>query len=137
MYSLRYGVVLVTLMACVAFTSVGPNRNSGDGVQERGTPELAISDEQRGHIFEIVMRNSDAPVANGPTPEITDALPEQVPMQDLPAEVSQDVPLVQGHKFVKFDDRILIVHPVGASSNGYGRGSRRSSPWTSIARNCS
>jgi hypothetical protein len=53
-------------------------------------------------------------------------------MQDLPAEVSQDVPLVQGHKFVKFDDRILIVHPVGASSNGYGRGSRRSSPWTQL-----
>jgi hypothetical protein len=109
MYSLRYGVILVTLMACVAFTAVGSSRNSRDGVQERGTPELAISDEQRGHIFEIVMRISDVPVANGPTPEITDALPEQVPMQDLPAEVSQDVPLVQG--FVKFDDRILIVHP--------------------------
>jgi hypothetical protein len=94
MYSLRYSVVLVTLMACVAFTAVGSSRNSRDGVQERGTRELAISDEQRGHIFEIIMRISDAPVANGPTPEITDALPEQVPMQDLPAEVSQDVPIV-------------------------------------------
>jgi hypothetical protein len=123
MYSLRYSVVLVTLMACVAFAAVGPSRNSRDGVQDadlssvdksvtvRGTPELAISDEQRGHIFEIVMRISDAPVAEGPTAEIADALPEQVPMQDLPVDVSQDVPLVHGHKFVKFDDRILIVNP--------------------------
>jgi hypothetical protein len=74
-------------------------------------PELAISDEQREHIFSIVMRISDAPVASGPTPEITNVLPEQVPMQDLPADVGQDVPLVHGHKFVKFDDRILIVDP--------------------------
>jgi Protein of unknown function (DUF1236) len=116
MYSLRYSVVLVTLMACVAFTAVGSSRNSRDGVQdadlsERGTPELAISDEQRGYIFDVVMRISDTPVAKGPTPEIADALPEQVPMQDLPADVSQDIPLVQGHKFVKFDDRILIVNP--------------------------
>jgi hypothetical protein len=54
---------------------------------------------------------SDAPVATGPTLEITDALPEQVAMQDIPTDVSQDIPLVQGHKFVKFDDRILIVQP--------------------------
>jgi hypothetical protein len=111
MYSLRYSVVLVTLIACVAFPAVESSRNSRDGVQERSTPELAISDEQRGDIFEIVMRISDAPIVNGPTPEITDALPEQMPMQDLPAEVSHDVPLVQGYKFAKFDDRILIVHP--------------------------
>jgi hypothetical protein len=92
-------------MACVAFVAVWSSRNSRDGVQEadlslvhksvtgHGTPELAISDEQRGHIFEVVMRISDAPVAKGPTPEIADALPEQVPMQDA------------------FDDRILIVNP--------------------------
>jgi hypothetical protein len=89
------------------------SRNSRDGVHERGTgaSELAISDEQREHIFDVVMGISDVPVATGPTPELTDALPEQVPMQDLPTDVSQDIPLVQGHKFVKFDDRILIVQP--------------------------
>jgi hypothetical protein len=123
MYSLRYSVVLVTLMACLAFTTVGSSCSSRDGVEdgdlslvdesvaERGTSELAINDEQRGHIFDGVMRISDAPVAGGQTPEVADTLPEQVPMQDLPAGVTQDVPLVQGHKFVKFDDRILIVNP--------------------------
>ena len=118
MHSLRCGVVLLTLMACVVITAVWLSRSGRDGLLAHatpqlasGTPELATSDEQREHIFEVVMQISDAPVANGPTPEITDALPEQVPMQDLPADVSQDIPLVQGHKFVKFDDGILIVHP--------------------------
>jgi Protein of unknown function (DUF1236) len=122
MYFLRY-MALVTLVACVALAGAGSSRSSRDGVQdadlslvddsvaERSKSELAIDDEQRGHIFDVVMRISDAPVADGPTPEIADALPEQVPMQDLPAGITQDVPLVQGHKFVKFDDRILIVNP--------------------------
>jgi hypothetical protein len=120
MYSLRYRVVLLTLMACVAFTEAGSSRSSRDEsadlslMDESGaelvTSELAISEEQRGQIFDGVMRVSDALVADGPTPEIADALPEQVPMQDLPAGVTQDIPAVQGHKFVKFDDRILIVN---------------------------
>jgi hypothetical protein len=33
-----------------------------------------------------------------------------VPIQDLPADVTRNIPMVQGHKFVKFDDRILIVN---------------------------
>jgi hypothetical protein len=123
MSSLRYNVVLVTLIACVVFAADGSSRSGRDGIEdadlslvdesvaERGTSELAISDEQRGHIFEVVMRISDAPVAVGPTPEIADALSEQVSMQDLPADLTQDIPLIQGHKFVKFDDRILIVDP--------------------------
>ena len=32
-------------------------------------------------------------------------------MQDLPAAVTRDIPLVQGHKFVKFDDRIVVIEP--------------------------
>jgi len=32
-------------------------------------------------------------------------------MQDLPATVTREIPLVRGHKFVKFDDRIVVVDP--------------------------
>ena len=57
MRQLRYGVVLATVMACVVITTVWLNRNSRDGFQERraSAPELAISDEQREHIFDVVM----------------------------------------------------------------------------------
>jgi hypothetical protein len=48
-------------------------------------------------------------VAHAPPPAVADALPREVPLHDLPAGVTRDVPLVEGHKFVKFDDRILVV----------------------------
>ena len=34
-----------------------------------------------------------------------------MPLQELPAGTAQDIPLVQGYKFVKLDDRILLVSP--------------------------
>ena len=33
-------------------------------------------------------------------------------LQELPASVTRDIPMVQGYKFVKLDDRILLVSPV-------------------------
>jgi hypothetical protein len=77
----------------------------------RATAQLPLSDEQRGRIYEGVMRIPDAPVARAPAPELADALPRDVPMQDLPAGVTREIPLVAGHKFVKFDDRIVVVDP--------------------------
>jgi hypothetical protein len=73
--------------------------------------QLALSDEQRGRIHESVMRIPDAPVAHAPAPAVADALPAEVPMQDLPAGLTREIPLVHGHKFVKFDDRIVVVNP--------------------------
>ena len=54
---------------------------------------------------------ADAPVARAPAPALADALPSGVAMQDLPASVTREIPLVRGHKFVKFDDRIVVVDP--------------------------
>jgi hypothetical protein len=39
-------------------------------------------------------------------------LPSSVALQELPASVTRDVPMVEGYKFVKLDDRILLVRPV-------------------------
>ena len=72
---------------------------------------LPLSDEQRSRIYESVMRIPDAPVAIAPAPELADALPGGVPLQDLPLAVTNEIPLVLGHKFVKLDDRILVVDP--------------------------
>ena len=125
--ALRRGVIVATLIACVGIAAaqkghrgVGDSDASamdettgsvGSPGAKRAGAELALSDEQRGRIFDSVMRIPDAPVAEAPAPALADALPSEVPMQDLPASVTREIPLVQGHKFVKFDDRIVVVNP--------------------------
>src|SRR5262249_10792774 len=122
--ALRRGVVVVTLVACVGIATAQKGHRGAGGTDasamdettgtvspgaKRAGAELALSDEQRGRIYEGVMRIADAPVAQAPA--LADALPGEVPMQDLPASVMREIPLVQGHKFVKFDDRIVVVNP--------------------------
>ena len=118
-----HGVVMIALVACVAFAAA-QNGHRGVGDQDasamdettgsttnRAPAQLALSDEQRGRIYESVMRIPDTPVAQAPGPAVADALPAGVPMQDLPAGLTREIPLVHGHKFVKFDDRIVVVNP--------------------------
>jgi hypothetical protein len=74
---------------------------------------LPLSDEQRGHIFDGIMKLPDAPVADMPAP--AGALPTSVALQELPASVTREIPMVLGYKFVKLDDRILLVSPIDRS----------------------
>jgi hypothetical protein len=108
MHCLRYTVVLVTLMACIAFPGAAPSGRSRDSVEhadrffmdwslaKRLASELAMSDEDRGHIFDSVMRMPAAPIAEEPAPDVADPLRAEVSMQDLPPEITEDIPLVQG-----------------------------------------
>lgn len=120
------GVIAIALVACVGLAAAQTGRRGvGDtdasAMDEttgsvarpgrRAGAELALSDEQRGRIYEGVMRIADAPVAPAPAPALADALPSGVAMQDLPASLTREIPLVRGHKFVKFDDRIVVVDP--------------------------
>jgi hypothetical protein len=70
-----------------------------------------LSDEDRFRIYEGVMRMPDAPVAEAPAPDVAEALPDEVPMQELPLSVLRRLPQVAGLKFAKFDDRIVVVNP--------------------------
>jgi hypothetical protein len=72
----------------------------------------ALSDEDRFRIYEGVMRMPDAPVADAPGPDVAEALPDDVEMQDLPLSVVRRLPQVAGFKFAKFDDRIVVVNPM-------------------------
>jgi hypothetical protein len=71
----------------------------------------ALSDEDRFHIYEGVMRIPDAPVVGAAPPEVAEALADEVPMQDMPLSVIRKLPQVEGLKFAKFDDRILVINP--------------------------
>ncbi|HKF13124.1 MAG TPA: DUF1236 domain-containing protein [Xanthobacteraceae bacterium] len=110
---------MMALAACVAFVVAhnGPRWIADEDAwamdETTGSPprDKRAHGEQRGRIYDGVMGIADAPVAQAPAPTVADALPAGVPMQDLPAAVTRDIPLVRGHKFVKFDDRIVVVDP--------------------------
>ena len=101
----RYGIGLIVL-ACVVFAGARYPGFSRDAATD-SVPEF--SDEERGRIFDGIMRISDAPITEMVAPEVADPLPEEVPMQELPTDIIREIPLIRGHKFVKFDDRILVV----------------------------
>jgi hypothetical protein len=50
-------------------------------------------------------------VVGASPPELAEALADEVPMQDLPLSVVRKLPQVEGLKFAKFDDRIVVVNP--------------------------
>ncbi len=87
----------------------------GTGSLARSARDLPLTDEQRGHIFDGIMKLHGAPEAKLPAPAAAGAVPSSVPLQELPASVTREIPLVQGYKFVKLDDRILLVSPVDRS----------------------
>ena len=106
----RYGmglIVVTVLVVAAAAAHSGLSSNMTVDSAKSALPEF--SDEERGRIFDGVMRISDAPVTEMAAPEVADSLPEEVPMQELPTDIIHEIPLVRGHKFVKFDDRILVV----------------------------
>jgi hypothetical protein len=72
---------------------------------------LSLSDEQRGFVFMGVMNLPDVPEADVEAPDSAISLPSSVELQDLPAMVTNNIPLLEAYKFVKLDDRILLVNP--------------------------
>jgi hypothetical protein len=120
--ALVLGLTGLCLGAAIVITSrtgnllAAADQNSGDVTGSIGgstsMPSLPLTDEQRGHIFDGIMKIHDAPVADVPAPEAATAVPSSVALQELPASVTDDIPVVQGYKFVKLDDRILLVSPV-------------------------
>jgi hypothetical protein len=106
----RYGMGLIVVTVLVVAAAAAHSGLSGSmtaNPTKSAVPEF--SDEERGRIFDGVMRISDAPVTEMAAPEVADPLPEDVPMQELPPDLVGEIPLVRGHKFVKLDDRILVV----------------------------
>ncbi|MEA2906049.1 MAG: hypothetical protein QOI12_3436 [Alphaproteobacteria bacterium] len=75
------------------------------------TQSLALSDEQRAWVFLGVMNLPDVREADVEPPEPATALEDTIELQDLPTMVTRKIPLLLDYKFVKLDDRILVVRP--------------------------
>ena len=122
--ALLFGLAGLCLGAAIALTAgriashggdvlASMDRTSADVTGSIGSAgaRLPLTDEQRGHIFDGIMKLRDAPVADVPAPDAIAALPGSVPLQELPASVTREIPMGLGYKFVKLDDRILLVRP--------------------------
>ncbi len=72
---------------------------------------LPLTDEERAQVFDGVMQVPGIPVADVEPPDPSSALPVWVTLQDLPSGVSRQIPMVEGYKYVKLDDRVLLVNP--------------------------
>src|SRR5262252_10995430 len=117
--ALRSGAIVI-MLACGAGPAAAAGSNQlNEPTMDETTGSIAspprgalpLSDEQRFRIYDGVMRIPDAPLAHVQPPDLAEALPRGVELQDLPASVTRAVPMVNDHKFVKFDDRILVVNP--------------------------
>lgn len=73
------------------------------------SPRLALSDEQRGLIFLGVINLPDVPDLAMRAPEPGVALSQSVELHEIPAMVVRRIPQIDGYRFVKLDDRILLV----------------------------
>jgi hypothetical protein len=77
------------------------------GMGERNA--LALDLEQLSWIFLGVINLPDVPEVE--LAHRTAELPHSIALQTLPAMVTRKVPQVKDYKFVKLEDRILLVQP--------------------------
>jgi hypothetical protein len=84
------------------------NETTG-GVSLAAAPRLALSDEQRGLIFLGVINLPDVPELAMRAPEPGVPLSQTVELHEIPAMVVRRIPEVDGYRFVKLEDRILLV----------------------------
>jgi len=106
----RYGMCLIAIMVLVVVAAAAHSGLSSITTVDSAKSAVSeFSDEELGRIFDGVIGISDAPVSDTAAPEVADFLPEEVPTQELPTDIIRAIPLVSGQKFVKFDDRILVI----------------------------
>jgi hypothetical protein len=118
--SARRVFAVLTVLGCAGIAAVAaprmmsveaqqaPDETTGS-VGPMSSHRLSLTDEQRHRIFQGLARFADA--GNDDALDVADKVPGGAPLQDLPASVTTDIPLLRGHKFMKLDDRILLVDP--------------------------
>jgi hypothetical protein len=115
---IRPGALVLALLAGVTLSAAQESATSDEdttgslGTVGVGNHEtVPLSDEQRGWIFMGVINIPDVPDAPITAHEAAADLPDSIELRDLPPIVTRRIPLVGGYKFVKLEDRILLVDP--------------------------
>jgi hypothetical protein len=84
------------------------NKTTGS-INLAAASRLSLSDEQRGFIFMGVINLPDVPELAMRAPELGAPLSETVELHEIPAMVVRRIPHIDGYRFVKLQDRILLV----------------------------
>jgi hypothetical protein len=71
---------------------------------------LPLSDDQRRQIYDRVMEDAQAPVAQASAQPAT-VLPDAVTLNTLPSGLEDQIPAIRGYKYVKLQDKVLLVSP--------------------------
>jgi hypothetical protein len=72
---------------------------------------LALTDAQRRAIYERVMSGGPQQATEQFTAEPASVIPSTVALHELPPGIADEVPVLRGYKYVKVDDRVVIVDP--------------------------
>ena len=98
-----------------------PAKTSAKNDQIDKTPimayPLALTDQQKRAIYERLTQGAEPGLTKGvaPTSDITAKPSEQVPatlaLQELPPEMAASMPSVADYKFLRLNNRILVVNP--------------------------
>jgi hypothetical protein len=71
---------------------------------------LPLNDEQRRRVYDTIMNNASAPVTSTEAGPAT-ILPNSVDLSDLPSGMADEIPAVRGYKYVKLQNKVLLVAP--------------------------
>ncbi|MBV9462194.1 MAG: DUF1236 domain-containing protein [Bradyrhizobium sp.] len=101
-----------------AESTVGKNSSSGNDANgarakdiKQSSQALQLNPQQRQQIKDVIARQTDAPrVAKAPFEMmIGTAVPREVPLKDIPAEISQVMNGFKGDQYVLVQDEMVIV----------------------------
>jgi hypothetical protein len=92
-----------------AMAQEGPDQTTGSASPMRSGRPLLLTEEERHRVYRGLTSFPDA--SSKDALDVSDKVPRAAPLQDLPANVTADIPLLRGHKFMKLEDRILLVEP--------------------------
>jgi hypothetical protein len=82
------------------------------GSKATGKETLRLSAEQCERIYRGLMEFPDASHRETRKPELADKIPSEQPLADFPENLTQEIPVLHARKFLKLEDRILLIDPI-------------------------
>jgi hypothetical protein len=107
--------IMLSCAGTLAYTQTPPQRQDLPPLRERQelptAPKLNLSLEQRHTIREFIKDVKGGATSRDVQASIGDAVPQDVSLQPMPADVGRKVPQVRSHRFFITGQQIVLVDP--------------------------